>query len=117
MMEVLLSSEPSVLDEPHSVTSQKMAFFIVNAVKTSHLTFLKTSLNIFSAVSHHDICITVCEVGFKFAGEGRRVVTEVAGNVHTALETDIFHLVTGAHVVVTETGMAKYLVMPSRYQI
>jgi hypothetical protein len=38
VMEALRSSETSVLKEPHGVTSQKMAFFIVAAVKTSNLT-------------------------------------------------------------------------------
>jgi hypothetical protein len=61
----------------------------------------------FSVVSHHEMCISVCEVGFKFAGRGHRVVTEATEDVHTALETDILHLVTGAHVVVRGTGTAK----------
>jgi hypothetical protein len=52
-------------------------------------------------------CIGVCDVGFKFAGGGHRVVIEATENVHTALETDIFHLVTGAHVVMRGTGTAK----------
>lgn len=43
----------------------------------------------------------------KFAGGGHRVMTEEAENVHTALETDIFHLVTGAHIAVRGTGTAK----------
>jgi hypothetical protein len=38
MMEALSSSETSVLQEPHGVTSQKTPFFIVTAVKTSNLT-------------------------------------------------------------------------------
>jgi predicted MFS family arabinose efflux permease len=36
--EEILSSELSVLKEPHIVTSQKATFFIVTAVKTSDLT-------------------------------------------------------------------------------
>jgi hypothetical protein len=39
MKEALGSSETSVLQEPHGVTSQKTIFFIVTAVKTSNLTF------------------------------------------------------------------------------
>jgi hypothetical protein len=38
MKEVLGSSETSVLKAPHGVTSQKIPFFIVTAVKTSDLT-------------------------------------------------------------------------------
>jgi hypothetical protein len=38
MMEAIYSSTASVLKQPHGVTSQKMAFFIVTAVKTSNLT-------------------------------------------------------------------------------
>jgi hypothetical protein len=38
MMEALSSSETSVLQQPHGVTSQKTAFFIVTAVKTSNRT-------------------------------------------------------------------------------
>jgi hypothetical protein len=38
MMEALLSSEKSVLKEPHGVTSQKTEFFIVTAIKNSNLT-------------------------------------------------------------------------------
>jgi hypothetical protein len=38
MMEVTRSSETSVLTRPHDVTYQKMAFFIVTAVKTSNVT-------------------------------------------------------------------------------
>jgi hypothetical protein len=37
MNEVLSSSETSVLQEPHGVTSQKTPFFIVTAVKISDL--------------------------------------------------------------------------------
>jgi hypothetical protein len=37
MMRALGSSEMSVLQEPHSLTSQKTPFFIVTAVKTSNL--------------------------------------------------------------------------------
>jgi hypothetical protein len=37
-MEAMLSSETSVLTEPHGVTSQTTAFFIVTAVKTSDIT-------------------------------------------------------------------------------
>jgi hypothetical protein len=36
--EALSSSEASVLQEPHAVTSQKTQFFLVTAVKTSNLT-------------------------------------------------------------------------------
>jgi hypothetical protein len=32
-----ISEERQFLQEPHSITSQKMAFFIVTAVKTSNL--------------------------------------------------------------------------------
>jgi hypothetical protein len=38
MMEALSSSEMSVLQEPHGVTSQKKAVFIVTDLKTSNLT-------------------------------------------------------------------------------
>jgi hypothetical protein len=38
MKEELSSSETSVLNEPHGVTSQKTPFFIVTAVKISNLT-------------------------------------------------------------------------------
>jgi hypothetical protein len=38
MMEVIHFSELSVLQEPHVVISQKIAFFKVTAVKTSNLT-------------------------------------------------------------------------------
>jgi hypothetical protein len=38
LMEAIRSSEMSVLQEPHGVTFQKTAFFIVTAVKTSSLT-------------------------------------------------------------------------------
>jgi hypothetical protein len=38
MMEALSSSECRLLQEPHGVTSQRTAFFIVTAVKTSNLT-------------------------------------------------------------------------------
>jgi hypothetical protein len=38
MMEAIRSSETSVLTEPHVVSSQNTAFFIVTAVKTSNLT-------------------------------------------------------------------------------
>jgi hypothetical protein len=41
-METVLSSETSVLTNPHGLTSQKTAFFIVTAAKTSDLT--KTEL-------------------------------------------------------------------------
>jgi hypothetical protein len=37
MKEALSSSETSVLIKPHGITSQKMPFFIVTAVKTSNL--------------------------------------------------------------------------------
>jgi hypothetical protein len=37
-MEAIYSSETSVLKEPHCITSQKTAFFIVTAVKTSNIT-------------------------------------------------------------------------------
>jgi hypothetical protein len=37
-MEAIVSSETSVLKDPHGVTSQKTAFFIVTAVKTSNPT-------------------------------------------------------------------------------
>jgi hypothetical protein len=40
MKEALSSSETSVLQEPHGVTSQKSPFFIVTSVKTSNLTFV-----------------------------------------------------------------------------
>jgi hypothetical protein len=45
MTEAILSSETPVFTEPHGVTSQKMAFFIVTAVKN-----LKS--NTFSYVQH-----------------------------------------------------------------
>jgi hypothetical protein len=61
----------------------------------------------FSVVSHYEMCISVCDVCFKFAGGGHRVVTKAAEDVHTALETDILHLAIGAHVVVRGTGTAK----------
>jgi hypothetical protein len=38
MMEALRSSETSVLQQLHGVTSQKTQFFIVTSVKTSNLT-------------------------------------------------------------------------------
>jgi hypothetical protein len=38
MMEVLGSSETLFLQEPHGITSQITAFFIVTAAKTSNLT-------------------------------------------------------------------------------
>jgi hypothetical protein len=38
IMDAIRSSETSVLQEPHVVTSQKTTFFIVTAVKTSFLT-------------------------------------------------------------------------------
>jgi hypothetical protein len=38
MKEALGSSETSVIQEPHGVTSQKTQFFMVTAVKTSNLT-------------------------------------------------------------------------------
>jgi hypothetical protein len=38
MMEALSSSETSVLEDLHSITSEKMQFFIVTAMKTSNLT-------------------------------------------------------------------------------
>jgi hypothetical protein len=38
MMEAIYSSETSDLPKPHGVTSQKTAFFIVTAVKTSNIT-------------------------------------------------------------------------------
>jgi hypothetical protein len=38
MMEAQWSSETSVPKEPHGITFQKTAFFIVTAVKTSDLT-------------------------------------------------------------------------------
>jgi hypothetical protein len=37
MKEAISSSETSVLQEPHGVTSQKTPFFLVTAVKTSNL--------------------------------------------------------------------------------
>jgi hypothetical protein len=53
-------------------------------------------------------CVSVfAMLVFKFAGGGHRVVTEETENVHTALETDRVHLVTGAHRVVRGTGTAK----------
>jgi hypothetical protein len=44
------------LQEPHGVTSQKMTFFIVTAVKTSNLTCWKLDL-------------------FPFSGEGKEIPT------------------------------------------
>jgi hypothetical protein len=44
MMEMKRSSETAVLHEPHGLTFQEMAFFIVTAVETSNLTI---SNNIF----------------------------------------------------------------------
>jgi hypothetical protein len=38
MMDVICSFETSFLQEPRGLTSQKAAFFIVTAVKTSNLT-------------------------------------------------------------------------------
>jgi hypothetical protein len=38
MMEAIHSSKSQFLQEPHSVTSQEMAFFIVITVKTSNIT-------------------------------------------------------------------------------
>jgi hypothetical protein len=38
MKEASGSSETSVLQEPHGVTTQKTPFFVVTAVKTSNLT-------------------------------------------------------------------------------
>jgi hypothetical protein len=38
MMEAKLSSQTSFIQEPHGVTSQKAAFFIVTIVETSDLT-------------------------------------------------------------------------------
>jgi hypothetical protein len=38
MMKMLISPKCRLLQEPHGVTSQKAAFFIVTAVKTSNLT-------------------------------------------------------------------------------
>jgi hypothetical protein len=38
MIEGIHSSEMSVLEEPHSVTSQNTAFFIVTTVKTANVT-------------------------------------------------------------------------------
>jgi hypothetical protein len=38
MKEALSSSKRRFLQEPHSVTSQKIPFFIATAVKTSNLT-------------------------------------------------------------------------------
>jgi hypothetical protein len=37
-MEVISTSETSVLKKPHGVRSQKTAFFLATAVKTSNLT-------------------------------------------------------------------------------
>jgi hypothetical protein len=37
MMEAMISSETLFLQEPHGVRSQKRAFFIFTAVKTSNL--------------------------------------------------------------------------------
>jgi hypothetical protein len=42
IMEIILSSETPVLKEPQGATSQKTAFFIVFAVKTSNLNILMT---------------------------------------------------------------------------
>ena len=39
-----------------------------------------------------------------FAGGDQEVVTAVAESVHTALQTDMVHLVISAHVVVRGTG-------------
>jgi hypothetical protein len=69
--------------------------------------FLKRGLSIWSVVSDHHRYISVCEFGFEFAGGGRGVETEATENVHTALETDIVHRATGAHIVVRGTGTAK----------
>jgi hypothetical protein len=41
MMEALSSSETRLIQEPHGVTYQKTAFFIVTAVKTSNLTKIR----------------------------------------------------------------------------
>jgi hypothetical protein len=38
IMEAIRSSESPFLQEPHGVTSQKAAFFIVTAMRTSNLT-------------------------------------------------------------------------------
>jgi hypothetical protein len=38
MMEAMRSSKRQFLQEPHGLTTQKTTFFIVTAVKTSHLT-------------------------------------------------------------------------------
>jgi hypothetical protein len=38
MMEAIPSSKMSVLQQPNGITSQKMAFFVVTAVKISNLT-------------------------------------------------------------------------------
>jgi hypothetical protein len=45
-MEAIRSSETSVYTISNSTTSQKMAFFIVTAVKTSNVTELSTNSNI-----------------------------------------------------------------------
>jgi hypothetical protein len=39
IMEAISSPKRRFLQEPHGVTSQKMPFFIVTAVKTSNLTY------------------------------------------------------------------------------
>jgi hypothetical protein len=39
MMDAIVSPKSRFLHEPHGVTSQKTTFFIVNAVKTSNLTY------------------------------------------------------------------------------
>jgi hypothetical protein len=43
-MEALSSSKRRLLEEPHSATSQKNAFFITTAVKTSNLTGTETAI-------------------------------------------------------------------------
>jgi hypothetical protein len=40
MMEALISSDSSVLKEPHGITFQKTAFFIATAVKISELIWI-----------------------------------------------------------------------------
>jgi hypothetical protein len=45
MMEALSSSATWFLQEPHGVLPQKGAFFIINAVKTSNLTYCKLFQN------------------------------------------------------------------------
>jgi hypothetical protein len=42
MMEAIPSSKTSFLQEPHGITSQKMAFFIVTTMKISNLTRIIT---------------------------------------------------------------------------